>query len=242
MNRALLDAVGIGLKLIQAILVAWFLTINNAAAYEPLNEKLPDCPVMPGAKWQWVGRSMVVNGIPMSIKLFSLHGSSGDLVEFYNSYWRTRGHGAVTDKLFGSTRILGYELDGYFTSVQFVDEMGSISGKIVVSLSPAVIRPSKKSTLPVPPGSTVVSRIESKDEAAFSESLTVLVDRSTSFTEQYYQNQLIHAGWQLVREDRKSMDWAAQFQSEVGTLQINIKPLPGQDRNRSKILVHWLKQ
>lgn len=229
------------LRRLIALLILSVMLSSTVHAYDPLEEKLPDCPVIPGATWYWIGKSMVVNDMPMSIKYFEYQGQEEAIAEFYTKYWKTSGHGAVNDRKFGNTRIISQELDGFFSSVQMIVSGSVVTGKIVVSLSPSSVKRNGKTILPLPPGSTIASRVQSKDGALYSETLTLIAQRSVDFTWSYYQNQLAGAGWGKVKEDKAGTHVTAQFQSESGLLQITIKPLPGQARNQSQILVHWMK-
>lgn len=224
-----------------AVLFFAFICVSSANAYNPLKEKLPDCPVVPGATWYWIGQSMVVNDLPMSVKYFEFSGDEDAVVAFYTNYWRTNGHGAVKDQRLDKTRIISQELDGFFTSVQIVSAGKGVTGKIVVSLSPAHAKRTSKTVLPMPPGSTTASRVLSQDGPLYSETLTLIVDRSVDFTWSYYQNQLANAGWTKVKEETSDVRLMGQFQSPEGLLQITIKPLPGSSRKRCQILVHWMK-
>lgn len=218
-----------------------FLISSWAVAYDPLQENLPECPVVPGATWQWVGQKMVVNDLPMSVKIFEYAGTEEELVRFYTDYWRTSGHGTVKDNRFGETRVLSQQLGAYFSSVQFQSGGQKINGKIVVSLAPTETKHASKTSLPVPPGSTTASRVLSQDGALYSETLTLLVDRGVDFTWTYYQNQLVNAGWIKLKHDASEARISGHFQSERGVLQITIKPLPGNGRKRCQVLVHWMK-
>lgn len=215
---------------------------SSSNAYDPLTVTLPDAPVIPGASWFWVGRKMAIDGLPISIKMFTFFGKEEELTRFYDSEWQTAGHGQLVVRKLAGTNVLGHELDGYYTSVQYTVLGEKIDGKIVVSVVPTKMYHQSKSTIPTPPGAKVISRVESLDDGRRSETLTLVLMKSMEMGRDYYLNQLETMGWKQLFASRDPTGYLGQFQSNDGQLQINIKPLPASNGKSSQILVHWLKQ
>ena len=199
-------------------------------------------PAPNGASWHWVGQHMAYNDIPMSIKLFEYAGSEEAVETFYRDYWRLSGHGQLAVKNFGLYKILSHDLRGFYTTVQYRLENGFVKGKVVVTESLKRARSSRKSNLPVPPSAKIASKVETRDGAKRSETLTIESFKDIDFNKGYYENQLDSDGWHLVYQsgdDRHTLVQHYQKSSEL--LQITIKNLSGIDKNRTQILLHWVE-
>lgn len=223
--------------------ISFFFSVHAfGLGLDPLDSDLPEVPAPGGASWYWVSKNMAYNGLPMSIKMFEFAGTADQVKSFYRNYWRMEGHGQTSEKDFGIYTILSQDLRGYYTTVQFRLENGFIKGKIVVSESPGKRRSDKKSKLPVPPGAKIASKVESLDDGRRTETLTIESHKRLDFNRSYYENQMDFQGWKLVYQTGDSENSLVQhYQRSSELLQITIKKLTGIDRNRSHILIHWIK-
>lgn len=208
----------------------------------PLDVALPEVPAPNGASWHWVSKHMAYNGLPMSIKMFEYAGTEEEVESFYRNYWRMEGHGQSSVKDFRVYKIMSYDLRGFYTTVQYRFENGFVKGKIVVTESPGKRLPDKKSELPVPPGGTIASKVQTRDNGKLSETLTIESHKRIEFNKGYYESQLDYLDWKLVYEsDNGRASVVQHYQKGSELLQINIKKLTGIDNNRTQILVHWIK-
>lgn len=228
---------------LSAFLVLWLAGAHAAAAgRDALDVDLPDVPAPNGATWYWVSKNMAYNGMPMSIKMFEFAGTEEQVKSFYRNHFRMEGHGQTSEKNFGLYTILSQDLRGYYTTIQYRLENGFIKGKVVVSESPGKRLSDKKSKLPVPPGATVASKVESQDNGTRTETLTIESHKRIDFNRSYYESQLDFQGWKKVYQTGDGENAIVQhYQRSSELLQITIKKLSGIDRNRSHILVHWTK-
>lgn len=216
--------------------------IASANAIDPLKVSFPDTPAPPGAKWSWVGRQMVVDGAPMSIKTFQYSGAEADLISHFENVWKTQGHGAFRRNKIGPKQILSHETAEFYTTVQYEIGKDLITGTI--SVSTPLNQPPRKSKpfLKKPPGSTLISRIESDDYGVYSESQTLLSQKSVKFNARYFANQLKNKGWVKINNQCDSSSCVSHYQSALGQLQISIKDIPGTHGNDSRILIHLIEQ
>ncbi|CBL45128.1 Hypothetical protein HDN1F_15450 [gamma proteobacterium HdN1] len=212
------------------------------AAKDPLTITYPDIPPPPGSEWSWVGRQMIVDGTPMSIKVFNFNGTEAELIQHFENFWKTFGHGTFGRTALGNKRMLTHHTAEYYTTVQYQWDGKQFTGSIALS-RPDMAKPvPRKLPIKSPPGTTVMSRIESNDLGIFSDSITLLSNRSQSFNVSYYAAQLINDGWTQIAKSCSDTGCNLQFQSIQGQLQISIKDLPGTHGKQSRILVHWIKQ
>lgn len=209
---------------------------------DPLSVALPEIEIMPGAEWYWVGRQMALNGIPMSIKMFTARAKSEDLIQFYRSAWKVRGHGKLREDRFGSRVILGFELDGFYFSVQFDEAKGGVQGKAVVTPVPSSYHSSKQTSLPLPPRSTVLSKVESIDAGRKEETLSIDTRFDVAYVVNFYKSQLLDDGWMLFSAGGDLQNSAVlNFQKGSELLQLTAKALHHNNSQQTQFLIHWIK-
>lgn len=197
---------------------------------------------MPGASWYWVGRQMALDGVPMSIKVFTYPGKPEDVTQFYLSAWKGKGHGKFRNDSLGRRKILGFELDGFFYSVQFEAQGGQVQGKAVVTPTPTKYRKSRKTALPVPPRSSVASKVESFDVGRKEETLSIESRFDVSYVADFYADQLASDGWLLQSDRGNHIDSATlNFQRGAELLQLTASGLQQGNSKGCQVLIHWLK-
>jgi hypothetical protein len=211
-------------------------------AADPLRISFPDTPAPPGSQWNWVGRQMVVDGLPMAIKTFSYKGSEEDMIAHFESVWSTLGHGTTVRSRIGPKSVLIDDLSDFYTTVQYEVQGEHITGSITVSVPLSEKRKPSKPLIASPPGSKTVSHIESNDLGIYSETITLMSRRSVDFNSGYYENQLRNKGWLKIDNRCSLASCDGQYQSTQGQLQISIKDLPAGSGNGSRILIHLIKQ
>lgn len=228
--------------LLALAVIANILLVAATYAIDPLKVPFPDTPAPPGSQWSWVGRQMVVDGAPMSIKTFQYKGAESELISHFENVWKTQGHGAFRRNKIGPKQILSHETADFYTTIQYEIERDLITGTITVSTP--LNQPVRKSKpfLKKPPGSTLISRIESDDYGVYSESQTLLSQKSVKFNARYFANQLKNKGWVTINSHCDTGSCVSHFQSSLGQLQISIKDIPGSHGNGSRILIHLIEQ
>ena len=227
-------------------LVACLLLIAASPAFaihqDPLTAHLPDLPVMPKAQWFWVGQHMALNGVPMSIKMFTYYGEKADVLEYYHSLWKTLGNGKSREDHLGEKYILGYELEGYYYTVQFEATSGVVKGKLVVTPTPLNYRGSKRTQLPIPPRSVIQSKVESLDSGRREETVSVNSRFGVSYVVDFYKQGLVGAGWKLFSDHGVEGDSAVlSFQRGGELLQLTVKGLQHNNSRESQFLINWIK-
>ena len=211
-------------------------------ALDPLAVELPDLPIIPGASWHWVGRQMAIDGTPMSVKIFEYAGQEADIEKFYVKLWKFSGHGQYKAKNWGREKLIGHELDGFYASVQYHQEGSLVKGKVVVTEVGGNYRRASKSTIPKPRSAQLINKLDSIDAGKRAETVTFDSNKGVDFNTRYYENQYENKGWSLVLVRDPSEDVSIRhFQQGRELVQVTVKRLPGSDKNRTHIVVHWIK-
>lgn len=225
------------------VLVSWlFTTPAMGISKDPLSVDLPPIEIMPQAQWYWVGQHMAINEIPMAIKMFTYSGKGEDVAAFYRSLWKGKGHGKLSERAMGQRMILGYELDGFYYTIQYEVSGGVVQGKAVVTPTPLNYKSSKKTQLPLPPRSKVYSKVESLDLGKREETLSLETRFDVSYVVDFYKRELESDGWHLFSssgDQRKSAVMSFQRGGEL--LQLTAKALQHSNSHKTQLLIHWLK-
>lgn len=224
------------------LFLVFFTSYALAFSQDPLTVRLPGLEMMPNTEWFWVGEHMAINGVPMAVKMFTYRGSSDDVIQFYRSVWKGKGHGKLKERKFGDRVVLGYELDGFYYTVQFHETPGLIQGKAVVTPTPLNYKSSKKSSLPIPPRSRVLSKVESLDLGRREETLSIESKFDVSYVVDFYKRQLGDDNWQLFSASGNQRDSAViSFQRGSELLQLTAKRLQHNNSHPTQLLIHWIK-
>lgn len=224
--------------------IIWFIGLlmcNVAFALDPLNIRYPDIPVPSGSNWSWVGRQMVVDGVPMSVKTFEYKGAEAQLIAHFENAWKTQGHGAYRRNQIGPKQTLSYETPDFYTTVQYQIEGSVIAGSISVSPHLNQAFKQKKSYISAPIGAKLMSHVESNDLGRYSETQIFVSNKNVSFNADLIDGEMKNAGWVAIDKRCLPSSCVIQYQSQMGLLQISIKDIPGKRSKGSRILVHLIK-
>lgn len=216
--------------------------ISHAKVRDPLAKPLPDLEVIPGARWFWAAPRMSYNNVPMSIKVFSFRGDVEQVERFYLNHWKTKGHGKSNSRTQGDLTILSYELDGYLYTVQFSQKGMVVDGKIVVSLGSLSANRSTKTSFPLPPRTSVRSKIDALDNGRRSETLELDSRLQVPQIIDFYLSSLERDDWSLYSNSGDGRSNAVlSFKRQGELLQLTINGLQGRNSKFSQVLIHWLK-
>ena len=202
---------------------------------------LPELEVMPGAHSQWLGKQMAHNGMPMSVRMFTYQGTEDDVKKYYQSAFKTKGHGSSNFRNLGEYRVIGYELRGYIYSVQYRQKGDVVEGKLTVSAAPGRFRKNTKSRLPIAPGCKVLSKVESLDFGKRNETLTLSCHKTLHWLHSYYTSNMQSDKWILVANRDGELGYLIDFQRGSETLQINLKQMSHKNKRLVNILISWVR-
>lgn len=233
------------LRAVPLLCLLCFVFLGSSWAYgarDPLDVSLPDIEIMPGATWYGMGQRMALNGVPVSVKIFSYRGRIEDVEQYYLDLLRSKGHGKLKQTRMSDRVILAYQLDGFHYSIQMALSKGVVEGKTMVTPSPLEFRTSMKTTLPVPPRSTVLSKVESLDAGRRAETLTMDSRFDVAYVVDFYLDQLGQDKWQLFSRSGDGKNSAVlSFQRGSELLQLTVKGLQGNNSQKCQFLINWVK-
>lgn len=212
-----------------------------AKKYDPLEMPLPVLEVIPGASYQWVGRQMAHNGMPMSVRMFVYSGTEQDVAKYYRRLFSGKGHGAFQERDLGEYNVIGYELRGYIYSVQYRQVGSQVEGKLTVSPVPGRYRSSKRSQLPIAPGCNVLNKVESLDYGKRSETLTLTCEKTRDSAEYFYLTAFEGDGWSLVTKRKQELGTVLDFQRASELVQISIKQFSKKNKRLVNILINRIE-
>lgn len=242
-------------KFIQSLNIVLLLVLlslalsNTVFARQPKFIELPEMEVVPGAHAVWVGRKMIVNGVPTSIKSFTFKGKPSQVINFYRKAWKDEGTGQISVNKVGSELVLGLEWRGFYKTVQFTYVDGVVKGKLVVSATPDQKEVNAlKTDFPLLPGNHVKSRIDSDDFGVITESITVNSRRSVSMNIDFTVRHFEPLGWVVISDTKpyqKRVDFNQSrkvvLQKGNQLIQVAAYPTPITGSRGCEVMVHWKK-
>lgn len=213
-----------------------------ALSRDPLSLELPEVEIIPGADWYWVGQRMALNGVPMSVKMFSYRGRLDDVVQFYLGLLKSKGHGKLTQSKLREQVVLGYQLGEFYYSIQVSSTASGVEGKAVVTPSMLNIQSSTKTELPLPPRSTTFSKVESMDGGRRAETVSAESRMDVGYVVDFYKDQLGYDGWKLFSQSGDLENSAVlSFQRGVELLQLTATGLQVNNSKKCQFLLNWVK-
>lgn len=214
----------------------------GAISKDPLTVELPALEMMPGMSWFLLGERMAINGVPIKIQQFVFKGKVEDVALFYRGVFKTKGHGKLSEKHLGADTLIGYELGELYYSVQMHQEAQKVVGRTAVTPSPLNYKVSMKTTLPLPPRSNVLSKVESLDAGRKAETLTVDSKMDVRYIVNYYFEQFQQDGWQVFSKGGDLESSAVvSFQRGGELIQLTVKGLQHSNSQKTQFLINWLK-
>lgn len=216
----------------------------NLAFANGLNNVLPEIEELPGMQTQWIGKQMVINGVPTSMRAFSSPKSSREVLNEYAHRWKSRSLSAITHSEFDGNKSVGMEYRNHFYSVQAKDVYGGSEGVLTVSVAPSDIQPDFSTRFPLPLGAKVEQKIESLDQGAMAETLVVTGEQSASSMAAFVETTLNREGWvsQNYAEPSSVLDqYVLNYQRGTELSQITILGKSPAFSDKTMMTIHWVK-
>lgn len=172
----------------------------GGASHAQTSTPWPEVPLPPHAKVEWVAQDMKVNGIPMRVMHFDSTASRSEIVAYYTSHWSGAYPGKPSVQPLGEATVVGQVHGPYYMTVKVSDRPHDASEGLI-SVSQIVGSRVERSAggLPLMPGATIVSVVESNDPGKRCRQLVIAQDAGVDSANSFYRAALEGAGWHLVQ-------------------------------------------
>ncbi len=231
------------IKIIVALILLQ-LFIASAVLAGKLDQSLPQIKGLPGMELQWIGRHMVINGVPTSMRAFHSKQSSEQILNAYQYRWKARGLGQVAVSSFDDNKSVGMEYRGHYYSVQVNDSNGGSEGVLTVSLSDLAAGPDFSTDFPLPYSSKVEQKIESLDNGVRAETLVVTSEQGVGSTAAFVQANLTREGWveqNFAKSAESFSQYVLNYQRGRELSQIVILGNSPAFPDKTMMTIHWIK-
>lgn len=197
----------------------------QASSLSRATEALPNLGAPPQGSAQWIAKSMRMNGLPMTLKVFESRLTPDAVLAHYEWYAKANGSHESRRTTNAPWHVLMLKSAHHFITVHARAVSHGSEGTILVSpaLEPASLR--MRSAFPRPASTRIVNLQQYDDEGVQSEHISLSSNRA-SFTElQEFSQLLMSEGWSVVdtrptREVHRGFVLEVQRQAEHALLVI----------------------
>jgi hypothetical protein len=186
----------------------------GAGSLSRATEALPTLGAPPQGSAQWIAKSMRMNGLPMTLKVFESRLTPDAVLSHYEGFVKASGSHESRRMTNAPWQVLMLKSADHFITVHARAVAHGSEGTILVSpaLEPATLR--MRSDFPRPASTRIVSLQQYDDDGVQSEHISLSSNRA-SFTElQEFSQLLIGEGWSVV-ETRPTLEVQRGFVLEV---------------------------
>jgi hypothetical protein len=183
----------------EIVTLAMFTTLAlpaHAGSLSRMTEALPNLSAPPQGSAQWIAKSMRMNGLPMTLKIFESRLTPDAVLSHYESSASGSHESRRTTN--SPWQVLMLKSADHFITVHARAVAHGSEGTILVSpvLEPASLR--MRTEFPRPASTRVVNLQQYDDDGVLSEHISLSSNRA-SFTElQDFSQLLISEGWTVV--------------------------------------------
>lgn len=196
---------------------------TQAGSLSRATDALPDLGAPPQGAAQWIAKSMRMNGLPMTLKVFESRLTPEAVLSHYESSVKASGAHEARRTRNAPWQVLMLKSADHFITVHARAVPHGTEGTILVSpaLDPALLR--MRTNFPRPASTRIVNLQQYDDDGVQSEHISLSSNRA-SFTElQDFSQLLISEGWTVVdtrptREVHRGFVLEVQRQAEHALL------------------------
>lgn len=227
--------------------LVWLVTVAVSlpvCAYtDGFDQKLPVAEVMPEMRAEWAAEHMLYNGMPMSIRNFTVGRPAKDILDYYERKWKIRTQGKAIRSEVGEFETVGAAMDGYYYTLQVRDTNRGAQGSLVVTPPPDSVEPNRETAFPLMPGTEILSKIESLDRGTRAETLVTMSQRSATSSEAWLSDELNRQGWsrQSASEPADASGRVLNFQRGKEFCQVTVTANSPEHNGHTMVLINWVK-
>ncbi len=225
-------------SIVFILLSLWTFNVGAGAG----DTELPIIKLMPKMHAEWAGKQMIYNGVPMSIRTFSVDKPPEDVLRYYEREWQARHVGESVRTSQGEVEVLGFRVDDVYYSIQASAKDGGTSGALVVTGALENYEHSRKTEFPLPSNTQVVTRMEAYDRGKVSETITVTSERRVDALVDETLAVLAAQGWQIHSKTASDDAQAQVYSLQRGRELCQLTFVDQTTERATTLLVHWVKE
>jgi hypothetical protein len=230
------------IRVLALALAIWSLPASSERLWRTTSA-LPELDAPPQGSAQWIARSMRMNGLPMTLKVFQSRLSPEGVLAHYESKLQSLGSHETRRMVNGPWRVLMFKSHDHFITIHARPTLGGCEGTILVSpaLAPAELQ--IRTAFPRPATTRIVNLQQYDDAGMQSEHISLSSERTPFVEAQAFSQLLDLEGWTLIstrptQETHRGFVLEAQRDAEHALLVI----LPDAVRPSSTaIVITWKK-
>jgi hypothetical protein len=170
----------------------------QAGSLSRATEALPDMSAPPHGSAQWVAKSMRMNGLPMTLKVFESRLTPDAVLSHYESFVKASGTHESRRTINTPWQVLMLKSADHFITVHARAVAHGSEGTILVSPALELASLRMRSEFPRPASTRIVNLQQYDDDGVQSEHISLSSNRA-SFTElQEFSQLLIGEGWSVL--------------------------------------------
>jgi hypothetical protein len=186
----------------------------QAGSFSRATEALPNLGAPPEGSAQWIAKSMRMNGLPMTLKIFESRLTPDAVLSHYESSVKARGAHESRRQTNAPWQVLMLKSVDHFITVHARAVAHGSEGTILVSpaLEPASLR--MRTDFPRPASTRIVNLQQYDDDGVQSEHISLSSNRATFNELHDFSQLLIGEGWSVV-DTRPTQEAQRGFVLEV---------------------------
>lgn len=205
--------------------LAAFALPAQAGSLTRATDALPDLSAPPQGSTQWIAKSMRMNGLPMTLKVFQSRLAPDAVLAHYETFLRTSGTHESRRLAKAPWQVLMLKSDDHFITIHARTVAHGSEGTILVSpaLAPSSLR--MRTEFPRPSSTRIVNLQQYDDDGVQSEHISLSSNRAPFAELQDFSQLLMSEGWSVLdtrptQEVRRGFVLEVQRQAEHAQLVI----------------------
>lgn len=210
-------------ELITSAMLTTLILPTYAGSLSRATDALPDLGAPPQGGAQWIAKSMRMNGLPMTLKVFESRLTPDAVLSHYESLVKTKGTHDARRSTNTPWQVLMLRSADTFITVHARAVAHGSEGTILVSPTLDTTLLKMRSDFPRPPSARIVNLQQYDDDGVQSEHISLSSNRSTFSELQDFSQLLIGEGWSVIdtkptRDVQRGFVLEAQRQTEHALL------------------------
>jgi hypothetical protein len=181
-----------------AAYLALVLVAVTALAATDACESFKDAP----GRWQSVAESMVMNGVPMTVRQMTSDKRPAELIAFYRQAWTQAGQPSPLEYPVEPWQVVAVARGRCFYTFQVQAKGSGSTGFLAISHAPGPVRATPGGRFPMPGGTDVINDIAHNDLGKTGRTLFLRNGLSLEGNAVFFRDNMTDQGWTVLAEKR----------------------------------------